>query len=148
MDGALTVEAGAERRHTARSLRVARWPLAVRWVAAVVAVCVIAAISPWVLDLLRHTPVLCPLRVLTGLPCPGCGTTRAVFELGSGRPITSLLLNPLGAFVWFYFLASLARWVGVLTRPAFEKARETLAAYGVAAAFTAWLAVLAHRLLT
>jgi len=148
MDGALTVEAGAERRHTARLLRVARWPLAARWVAAVVAACVVVAVSPSVLELLRHTPVLCPFRVLTGLPCPGCGTTRAVFELGSGRPITSLLLNPLGAFVWLYFLASLARWVGVLTQSAFEKARETLAAYGATCAFAAWLAVLAHRLLT
>lgn len=154
MDSALTVQARAKRPHGMRRLpgmrwlQVTRWPPALRWVGAVAAVCVAIAASPWILELLEHTPVLCPFRVITGMPCPGCGTTRAVFELGSGRPITSLLLNPLGVFVWVYFLAVLANWVGVLSRSAFEKTSQALAAYGVAAAFTAWLATLAHRLFT
>jgi hypothetical protein len=117
-------------------------------VAAVVAVCAAVAASPWVVELLELTPVLCPFRVVTGMPCPGCGTTRAVFELGSGRLVTSLLLNPLGAFVWLYFLAMLTDWVGLLSRPAFEKARQALAVCGATFAFAAWLATLAHRLFT
>jgi hypothetical protein len=154
MDGALTVQARAERRREVRRLpvtrwlRVTQWPLALRCAGAVAAVAIVIAASPWVLDLLEHTPVMCPFRVLTGTECPGCGTTRAFFELGSGRPVTSLLLNPLGAFVWAYFLAVLATWLGVLSRAALDKTSQALAAYGVACAFSAWLATLAHRLLT
>ncbi|MEU6034424.1 DUF2752 domain-containing protein [Actinomadura sp. NPDC047616] len=38
--------------------------------------------------------VLCPLRALTGIPCPLCGGTTVFIELGSGRPVAALLANP------------------------------------------------------
>ncbi|MCX5684342.1 MAG: DUF2752 domain-containing protein, partial [Planctomycetota bacterium] len=31
-------------------------------------------------------PVLCPLRLVTGIPCPACGLTRSFCALASGRP--------------------------------------------------------------
>ena len=38
---------------------------------------------------------LCPFRLLTGLPCPGCGSTRALHQLLHGHFATAFMLNPL-----------------------------------------------------
>ncbi len=43
-------------------------------------------------------PETCLFKALTGLPCPSCGTTRAVLLLAHGNLRGSLLLNPLGCF--------------------------------------------------
>jgi len=50
---------------------------------------------------------VCPLHVLTGLHCPGCGATRALHELARGHIGTALRLNalvtltlPAAAGVW------------------------------------------------
>ena len=37
----------------------------------------------------------CPFRLLTGLQCPGCGSTRAFFQLLHLHPIAAFKLNPL-----------------------------------------------------
>lgn len=44
-------------------------------------------------------PVLCPFRLVTGYPCPFCGTTRAVGSLLLGDISASVALNPLGLVV-------------------------------------------------
>ena len=41
-------------------------------------------------------PILCLFRNLTGLPCPFCGSTRAVGNIVHGNFIEALYLNPLG----------------------------------------------------
>jgi cytochrome bd-type quinol oxidase subunit 2 len=38
---------------------------------------------------------LCLFRNVTGLPCPTCGSTRAVQALVAGRPLEALRHNPL-----------------------------------------------------
>lgn len=38
----------------------------------------------------------CLFMGVTHLPCPSCGTTRAILELLHGRPGDALLVNPLG----------------------------------------------------
>ncbi|MEW2356530.1 DUF2752 domain-containing protein [Spirillospora sp. NPDC029432] len=38
--------------------------------------------------------VLCPLRAVTGIPCPLCGGTTVFIEMGSGRPAQAVLANP------------------------------------------------------
>lgn len=38
----------------------------------------------------------CPVKLSTGLPCPSCGTTRAVVALAGGDVAGSLATNPLG----------------------------------------------------
>lgn len=37
----------------------------------------------------------CPFRMLTGWQCPGCGTTRGLYQLVHLHPIAAFKLNPL-----------------------------------------------------
>ena len=37
----------------------------------------------------------CPFRTLTGLQCPGCGSTRAFYQLLHLHPVVAFKLNPL-----------------------------------------------------
>lgn len=46
------------------------------------------------LGLLTFSP--CPFHLLTGLPCPSCGTTRAILALFDGAWLDSIWINPLG----------------------------------------------------
>jgi len=46
----------------------------------------------------ENGPIVCPVRLLTGLPCPGCGGTRAMGAICTGDFSTAWNLNPL-AFV-------------------------------------------------
>ncbi|MGF1432237.1 DUF2752 domain-containing protein [Kitasatospora sp. LaBMicrA B282] len=42
-----------------------------------------------------HDPgVLCPLRRLTGIPCPACGSTTVFIEAGHGHWAAALTANP------------------------------------------------------
>ena len=45
------------------------------------------------------TPTVCLFRTVTHLPCPSCGTTRALVLLASGDIRNSFLTNPLGALL-------------------------------------------------
>ena len=44
-------------------------------------------------------PVLCPWRLLTGYPCPGCGGIRAMGEISAGQFEQAWLLNPVAFLV-------------------------------------------------
>jgi hypothetical protein len=46
-----------------------------------------------------HPPFACPLRALTGIPCPFCGMTRACVALVHGHVAASLAFNPAGILV-------------------------------------------------
>ncbi len=37
----------------------------------------------------------CPFRLVTGMQCPGCGSTRAFYQLLHAHPIAAFKLNPL-----------------------------------------------------
>jgi hypothetical protein len=51
-------------------------------------------------------PILpaCPLRTLTGVPCPTCGTTRAGLALVRGDILGALHFNPLATLAGLAFL--------------------------------------------
>lgn len=46
----------------------------------------------------------CPFLITTGFPCPGCGMTRAVFYLLTGRIKRGMSLNP-AAPLWMLLIA-------------------------------------------
>lgn len=49
----------------------------------------------------------CPFKQLFGIPCPGCGTTRAFCAFFKGNFVEAFTINPLGLFVCFLILAFL-----------------------------------------
>lgn len=53
-------------------------------------------------------PILCPFRLVTGLPCPFCGMTRSLLALGQGDLGASVRLHPLGPLL--LVLAVLGLW--------------------------------------
>lgn len=44
----------------------------------------------------------CPSVIVFGLPCPGCGITRAALLLAGGHPIRAFEMNP-SIYVWLLF---------------------------------------------
>ncbi len=78
----------------------------------------------------------CPWQALIGLPCPGCGGTRALAALASGRPATAFMSNPLVTVVGF----GLACWVGqALWSSLFHRPRWRIIAFTAA---SRWLLTL------
>jgi hypothetical protein len=66
--------------------------------------------------------ILCPFRLLTGLPCPGCGMTRAFCAIGHGELWRAVRFNLLSPAV---FLAAIAVWIyAAATVFKFDKARS------------------------
>ena len=55
---------------------------------------------------------LCLLRNVTGVPCPTCGSTRAVLALADGRVLDAVLFNPLLAVATVVAIL----WMGVRRR--------------------------------
>lgn len=58
-------------------------------------------------------PVFCPFEALTGIPCPGCGMTRAMLSLIAGNPGDAAVHNPFCFFLLFVVAASIlpAPWL-------------------------------------
>lgn len=91
--------------------------------------------------------VLCPFRAVTGLPCPGCGMTRAFCALGHGDLSGAFGYNVLAPFV---FAAALLVWAHALAtvlgldsaRAALERLKPTPRVAGLMLAVTlAWWVV-------
>lgn len=66
-----------------------------------------------------HGPVLCPFRLATGLPCPGCGLTRSWVDLLHGNVGAAMTANPFGIVVLVLAVTVVVRvgWAGVRRRP-------------------------------
>ena len=60
-------------------------------------------------------PIVCPIRLLTNIPCPACGTTRSIGSIAIGDFDRAWNLNPLGYLV--YLLAIIwAIFPGLITK--------------------------------
>ncbi len=80
-----------------------------------------------------HYPV-CPLKLLTGLDCPGCGMLRATHDLTHGNIVGALdhnvlmvLLVPLVAVLWVRWVRR--AWTGItpaVTRAQFRRRNAAL----------------------
>jgi len=66
-----------------------------------------------------HPPFACPLRSLTGIPCPLCGMTRAVVAAAHGHLSASLAFNPGGILVLALAVIAILRpaWPARLQAP-------------------------------
>lgn len=104
-----------------------------------------AALAVALLWMPLHPPVVCLLRAATGIPCPFCGGTTAMAELGGGRPLAAFAASPLATVgvplwvLWPVLQGTAERWAARAGR------RRVLAAVGlVLLAGWAWQV---HRLL-
>lgn len=62
--------------------------------------CAAMGIALLVVLFFDHIPFpLCPFKLLTGLPCPGCGGLRAANALLRGEILSALYINPLSCLL-------------------------------------------------
>jgi hypothetical protein len=92
-------------------------------------------------------PILCPFRLITGLPCPGCGLTRSWVYLAHGQLGDALRANPFG-FLTFAAAAVLVmvvalRWVRRQPVPSLTPLLRTRT---LKAVITVWIAFAVVRL--
>jgi hypothetical protein len=89
MTGALRAW-GVRIRPAGAADRSLAWALAL----AAASAALLAPLVPWLAPLAPP----CPFHALTGLPCPGCGATRAVLALARGDIAGAFGWNPLATF--------------------------------------------------
>ena len=66
-----------------------------------------------------HPALVCPLRALTGVPCPLCGMTTSVEATLQGEPGAALAANPAGLLaVVAAVLMLVVRWPRIVVPPA------------------------------
>jgi len=56
-----------------------------------------------------HAGLFCPLRTLTGIPCPLCGMTTSVEATVHGHLVAALQANPAGPFAVLAAIALIVR---------------------------------------
>ncbi len=57
-----------------------------------------------------HSFTVCPIKLVAGIPCPSCGSTRAVQQLLDGEFFRAILLNPIGLLL-FLGLVTIPFWL-------------------------------------
>lgn len=65
-----------------------------RVVAVRAAIVTVAAVAAAAVHRVHDPGVLCPLRAVTGVPCPFCGGTTVFMDLGAARPGAAVMANP------------------------------------------------------
>lgn len=73
----------------------------------------LAAAVVWPTRRVEDGPVLCPFRLLTGLPCPFCGLTRSWVHTAHGDVAQGFVDHPVGP-VLFALTAGVVVWILVM----------------------------------
>jgi len=85
-------------------------------------IALLALIAASVLPVQKILPP-CPFRVVTGIPCPSCGSTRSLVHLAHGDIAGSLILNPLFSLA---MITALFLFFACSVRLPFNRSRITL----------------------
>ena len=72
----------------------------------------------------ENGPILCPMRLLTGFPCPGCGGTRAMGAICLGQFDKAWSLNPMTFAICLFLIT----WAFKIT-PIYRMTRQIAAAF-------------------
>jgi hypothetical protein len=72
---------------------------------------------------------VCLFRLLTGLTCPGCGTTRALHEIMHGHFQAAFMLNPLLLLAIPFLLYALLRYSVIVLRGGIPRKNSLPAPY-------------------
>ncbi len=64
-----------------------------------------------------HSVGFCPVKYITTIPCPSCGSTRSVLSLMEGHFTDAFMLNPFGYLILFLMI-TIPLWIiaDILTR--------------------------------
>ena len=107
------------------------------WGGGVLVALLLVPLGPWLASLLWA----CPLKELTGWPCPSCGTTRSALHLARLEVVEALVRYPLPTLAWLVFLlgGTVSGFAALLGRPLPSLRRPPMAFW-----WTLGLAVLAN----
>jgi hypothetical protein len=79
--------------------------LGLLWGAVALILLALAPLAPLFASALPGALPACPLKSLTGVPCPGCGTTRAALALAHFDFAAAFAVSPLAAAAWCGLIA-------------------------------------------
>jgi hypothetical protein len=85
------------------------------------------------------TPVLCPCRLVLGVPCPFCGLTHSLLAAGQGDLAHAFALNPLGLVAPLVAVALLVALVRALRADVPLAWPRPLLAIGLALVALSWI---------
>lgn len=94
---------------------------------------------PWLVDL-----PLCGVKLMIGMPCPGCGLVHSFVALFHGRIGESISFNPMGVIIAgtlaYAFIRSMARIAGRPLKPLLsESARRLVLNVFIVALIAQWV---------
>lgn len=82
-------------------IRPRGFQLGILWGSASLFSILLSPLAPW---LAERTGMFCVVKEFTGVPCPGCGTTRAALALARFDVLGAFVSYPLQSAAWTLFI--------------------------------------------